>query len=364
MQRHRESSRGRKVPEAGKQQTPEDAALEELLKGVGVSDRLIFAASSNQIQVDVFLTSMHQDSALKILVLPFTQDECRSFVEANFAEFSAHLVPPAAPVAVIAAPPDPNADPNPDPPLPQLVEEIAGLVPLQIYSLCLMLRTKREEKKAALAEKDVVECVREFGTIISADIIGKLEDAFKLEVRLPQKVEIMSLAVSCSHSFKNQPKMAQFVDWRFYYPYGEKMVAKPVSALAHQATVAFTVEGAGTLQLQDRIRKLQDLSSAFDINPSVTGFVLEGIVNGCLKFCEWSEAKFNVFVKTGKQETASPLPGWPSRPKNIQYFEKNFQFEGSQPTLAPFFMAPPSGRFRDSVPAFRMLLRCGHPSHP
>jgi len=64
----------------------------------------------------------------------------------------------------------------------------------------------------------------------------------------------------------------------------------------------------------------------------VTGFVLEGIVNGCLKFCECSEAKFNVFVKTGDQ-AASPLPGWPSRLKKIQYFEEKFQFEGSQPTL-------------------------------
>ena len=162
----------------------------------------------------------------------------------------------------------------------------------------------------------------------------------------------------------NQSKMAQLVDWRFYFPEGRNMVAKPVSALAHQATVAFTVEAAGALQLQDRIQKLRDLSSAFDINPSVRGFVLAGVVNGCLKFCEWSEAKFNVFVKTGDQDTASPLPDWPSRRKKIQYFDEKFQFEGSHPTLLlPFSWRHP---LVDSVmvPAFRLLLRCGHPSHP
>ena len=78
----------------------------------------------------------------------------------------------------------------------------------------------------------------------------------------------MSRAISGQYGFRNQGESnAKYVDWRFYFPEGRDMVAKPVSALAHQATVAFTVEGAGVLQLQDRIQKLQDLSSAFDINP-------------------------------------------------------------------------------------------------
>ena len=181
------------------------------------------------------------------------------------------------------------------------------------------------------------ECVGEFGISVSKDIVHKLRGVLDTIVAgnksaFTLKVLNMSRAISCKYGFKEESSNAKFVDWRYYYPLGNNMIATPVSDLAHMTTVVFTVEAAKNIDLNERIEKLQELSSAFNRNPSVTGFVLKGIVNGCLKFSEWPKDKFNVFVET-RDGSAKPLDGWPTRPKRVEYFEEKFQFDGSQPTL-------------------------------
>jgi len=103
------------------------------------------------------------------------------------------------------------------------------------------------------------------------------------------------------------------------------MIAKPVSTLAHRTCIAATIEAAKNLDKAKRKEFLKQISGVFNFNdPSVTGFITEGIVISCLKSCDW--ASFNGFN----------FDGWPAKPAEIVLFPgEGYQLQGNffTPTL-------------------------------
>jgi len=318
--------------EPGKQQTREDEALEKLIKGAGFGNRLIFAASSNQTKVDVFSTSMDQDPALKILIPPFTRDEYCSFLEGSFPQFVTQLTsnaslfdptPPALPAAfaalVVPAAPAAPAGGNvvAARPLITWVEETTGFVPLEVYTFCQKLEQIRKRKREQghdenLSLREVSDSLNEFSTSITTRILEFLKGSFYGVVGqfLANKISAMSLAASGVCGFRNTAPMPRDVDWRFYYPVGEAMVAVPVSVLANRTVIAALTEKAQDFTRDERKKLLKEISGSFNLrNPSVTGFIVEGIIIACLKTCGWGS--FNKF----------DFPSWPSNVKAAVNFD-------------------------------------------
>ena len=204
-------------------------------------------------------------------------------------------------------------------PIRDLVEDITGFVPLQVYQLCLALEKIRVSKPAdgigqgaqPLEEEEVRDCLEEFSVSLTRDILLKLWDSFVMlrGVDLEVKVEAMSLAASGNFQFRGLRQYPREVDWRYYYPVGNSMVAKSISVLANRACIAATVEAARVLDMDKRKKILNEISGAFKFeNPSVTGFIMEGIIIACLKVCNWSH-----FPHLG-------FPGWPAKSSNIFMF--------------------------------------------
>jgi len=144
------------------------------------------------------------------------------------------------------------------------------------------------------------------------------------------RLEMMSVAAG-EKFFANRATEAIGVDWRFYFPEGDDMVAKPVSEVARVAAVSATVSASKSLDLQRRIEALQHLKSAMWANASVKDFVLEAIVNGCLAFCDWKD--LNPFG----------FPDWPAKAREVQFFK-----EGKvrvTPEIGPTLFIPTAWRF-------------------
>ena len=86
------------------------------------------------------------------------------------------------------------------------------------------------------------------------------------------------------------------------------------------------------MKLAMDVRKtyLQALSPAMNVNPSVKGFIVETIINECLKVCDWSP----LFDALGKG-----FPRHPSFPSNVHDFKSfgtagyNQQGPGFEPLL-------------------------------
>ena len=282
--------------EVGNSTHPEDVALNRLVGGVGPSNWLIFAALSNQTKIDVFsVGSTGGDPALKLLVPKFSFDEYKAFVRTNFADL--------ADLLVVENQCDPVAR---DPPLIQKIEEATGFVPLLVYQLCF-----------ETAEKTLGT----FSAALTADVVDKVETSFfETSVRVPgwairnsrgdeflfvepeKKAIMMANAASCQYSFRNGATEALGVVWRFYYPDGPNMIAKPVSEVVRVATISATVAASSRLTADKQKKVLKKLANAIGINPSDTGFVIEAIVNGCLQFCEWGG--LNAFEWNGWPERA------------------------------------------------------------
>ena len=80
------------------------------------------------------------------------------------------------------------------------------------------------------------------------------------------------------------------------------MMAKPISALALNCCVNATVRATREIKAEDRKKRMSSLARAYDIdNPSLNGFIVEGLINGCLAVCDLT--RMNVFG----------FPSWPTK---------------------------------------------------
>jgi len=314
--------------EVGNTQEPEDKALNKMVEGVGAENWLLFAASSNQTKVDVFtFGSTGGDKALKMLVGKFSYEEYCEFVRANFSVHAPFLV---------ATPRPPRTPAGQEPALIDLIEEVTGFLPLQVYQLCLAVADGLQNRKQGYSMSGTVqESIQNLSANFTADALNKLNlGFFKAGIEIPKyairnasayapplyvdletKVEMMTKAVGSTTSFRNGLQGALGVDWRFFYPEGHDMVAVAVSELIRVAAVSAVVDFASKLDLEKQKKYFKSLSSAMGLNASVKGFVLEAVVNGCLSFCKWDDPTqpFNGFG----------FPGWPSQAGKVDYFGIN-----------------------------------------
>ena len=190
-------------------------------------------------------------------------------------------------------------------------------MPLLVYQLCFDLGGIQGILTTETAEKTL----RTFSAALTADVVDKVETSFfETSVRVPgwairnsrgdeflfvepeKKAIMMANAASCQYSFRNGATEALGVVWRFYYPDGPNMIAKPVSEVVRVATISATVAASSRLTADKQKKVLKKLANAIGINPSDTGFVIEAIVNGCLQFCEWGG--LNAFEWNGWPERA------------------------------------------------------------
>jgi len=313
--------------EVGNTQQAKDVALNDFVADVGDDNWLLFAASSNQTKVDVFYVGSGGDKALKMMVEKFSYEEYCVFVRSNFAEEAALLAPNVRPAPV-----------GQDPTLIDLVEEITGFLPLQVYQTCLAVRSRRLD---GLTKNPVVpfdagmvrQCLSVLSEQFSVDIANKINSDFFMDGKaeyLDTKVKIIALAAKCDQGFKNQIFLSKQLDWRYFYPEGSEMVAKPVSELARVAAISATVAASMKLTMDVRKTYLHALSAAMNVNPSVKGFIVETIINECLKVCDWSP----LFDALG-----GGFPRHPSFPSNVHDFKSfgtagyNRQGPGFEPLL-------------------------------
>jgi len=337
--------------EVGNTTLPKDQALDEFVHGINTTCWLIYAASANQNKVKVFYSGSGGDNVECILVPKFSFAEYCAFVTANFHALAEFLVVPQEPQdAVVENPPS----------IVRRTKEITGFVPLQVYNLCVGLTEillpllavravplpqpgefgplPPDQQTFQIAIHGYLDT---FSSIISMDVTDKVKARFaqkQQEGNLEWEVQQMSLAANCLTRCRNQQFITQFVDWRFFYPEGQGMVAKPVSEVARAAVVAQTIAASDSLSIDKKKRLLSQLSGALNVNPSVRGFILEAIVNGCLTFCSWRS--FNVFVRSvpaGQVPPPHVFQGWPEKANgNVHYFDKGgFKCQGAQfsPTL-------------------------------
>jgi len=202
-----------------------------------------------------------------------------------------------------------------------VVREITGFVPLQVYKLGHRLEEIRKATNPFNAEV-VLDCLGEFSKVIKEEIDGLLEVLFygaKERGKLEQVVEWMSAAASGNHSFRNQGPdvrrggggLTEYVDWDFFYPEGETMIAKPISVLALHCCVNAIVRATGEIKAEERKERMSDLARAYSVdNPSGNEFIVEGLINSCLAVCNLT--RMNVFG----------FPGWPTKleEQNCQIF--------------------------------------------
>ena len=217
---------------------------------MGAANWLLFAASSNQDKVNVFYRGSGGDDASKVLVTKFTYDEYCAFVTDNFTDLAEHLVF------------DPRPSPAPadqEPTLIDVIEEVTGFLPLHVYQLCLAVKAHRQGD-ATVTPDDVRDCVSALSRQLREDVDKKVASDFfqggKADY-LEQKISNIAKAAECNYGFKNQIFFSKQVDWRYFYPEGEDMVAKPVSELARVAVIGATVAASMKLAADKRNMYLQ-----------------------------------------------------------------------------------------------------------
>ena len=128
-----------------------------------------------------------------------------------------------------------------------------------MYTFCQILEPIKKRKREQghdenLSLREVSDSLNEFSTSITGRIQEFLAGSFhnNTDQQLAGKLSAMSKAASGVYGFRNTTRMSRDVDWRFYYPVGEAMIATPVSVLANHTVIAALTEKAQKFTREER----------------------------------------------------------------------------------------------------------------